>query len=65
VVQSINRDATLRLAKSSAESNVRCLIYISSIRVLGNATMDGEFTNDTASIQRNRMLHLKWKRRLG
>jgi nucleoside-diphosphate-sugar epimerase len=47
-VQSINRNATLRFAKAAVAANVSRFVYISSIGVLGNATMVGEFTNNSA-----------------
>ena len=41
----VNRNATLRLAQGAVDAGVRRFIYISSIGVLGNTTIDKIFNN--------------------
>ena len=43
----VNRDATLQLAKSAEQLNVKRFVYLSSIGVLGNTTVEGRFNNKT------------------
>ena len=44
----VNRDATLKLAKSASSSGLKRFIYISSIGVLGDSTqMENAFKNDS------------------
>ena len=43
--RAVNRDATLRLAQGAVDAGVRRFVYVSSIGVLGNATIDYIFDN--------------------
>ena len=42
-----NVDGTLRLARSAAAAGVRRLVFLSSVKVLGEATPDGPFTDSS------------------
>ncbi len=42
-----NVDGTLRLARSAAVTGVRRLVFLSSVKVLGEATPDGPFTDSS------------------
>ena len=43
--RAVNRDATLRLAQGAVDAGVRRFVYVSSIGVLGNTTIDYIFDN--------------------
>ena len=48
IFQVVNRDGTINLARQSVAAGVKRFIYISSIGVLGNNTVEGVFTNHSA-----------------
>ena len=43
----VNRDATILLAKSAEQLNVKRFVFLSSIGVLGDTTLEGRFDNNT------------------
>jgi UDP-glucose 4-epimerase len=63
--RSMNVDATLHLARQCAQAGVKRLIYLSSIKVNGESTLDQAFRASDASAPRDPYAVSKWEAERG
>lgn len=59
--RTVNRDATLRLAEAAASAGVRRFVFLSSIGVLGERTMEVPFSADSAPAPVADYARSKWE----
>lgn len=59
--RSMNAEGTLRLAQQAAETGIRRLVYLSSIKVNGEGTINHPFTEQDETIPKDPYARSKWE----